>query len=153
VGGGVAATALAHITGNNWFASYYHTSTVNHTPCIPCARVFWHILVIMINFSAQQSTKIRFQDQKSKIWRRGTAPSHRGIKEGPSQSQRHIQGTCPIRPPMALDPPSCFCTIRGFEHRLHQLAVLLLQLQLDSMHSCTHDFITQPPWPYKTEPA
>ena len=33
-GGAVAATLLAHITGkwqwNEWFASYYHTSTINH---------------------------------------------------------------------------------------------------------------------------
>jgi len=101
---GVAATPLAHITSlamNGLLLIITRPpSTTMH--CIPCVWSFGHLLVIKINFSAKQSTKIRlFQIKNLKFWRRGHCPlpqrDRGGSPSNPTYSSRAL-----IRPPDLL---------------------------------------------------
>jgi len=80
-------------------------STIMH--CIPCVRSFAHLLVIKINFSAKQSTKIRlFKIKNLKFWRRrieGPLPIPHTVRV----PRFDLLTSCGAR------PPSCFWTIRA----------------------------------------
>jgi len=84
-------------------------STTMH--CIPCVRSFGYLLVIKINFSAKQSTKICLFKIKN-FGGEGTAPSHRGIEEGPIPVQRTAcMPQLDLPTSYGTRPPSCFWTI------------------------------------------
>jgi len=93
-------------------------STIMH--CIPCVRSFEHLLVIKINFSAKQSTKISlFKIKNLKFWRRGHCPlpqrDRGGSSPNPTYSARASIRTSWL--PTALDPLAVF---EQFEHWLDE---------------------------------
>ena len=91
-------------------------STTMH--CIPCVRSFEHLLVIKINFSAKQYTKIRlFKIKSLKFWRRGHCPLPQRDDRGESPPNSTYSARASIQPPDLLrrsTPYSCFWTIRAF---------------------------------------
>jgi len=84
LGGSPQPPPLAHITGNEWCASFYHTPTVKgvmHTMCVGILTSFGYEDKFQ-RLTIYKNTP--FQDQKSKILEeRGTIPSDRGIEESP----------------------------------------------------------------------
>jgi len=114
----------------------YHTSTVNHQPhhaLQSFVRLFGHLLVIKINFSAtKQSTKIRlFKIKNLKFWRRGHCPpSHSRIEEGPLPIP-HTARVPRFDLLQRSTSPSCFWTIRALDWTRTLAALLTIFFKQD----------------------
>ena len=71
--------------------------------CILCVRSFGHLLVIKINFSTKQSTKIRlFKIKYLQFWRRGHCPLPQRDDRGESPPNSTYSARASIQPPDLL---------------------------------------------------
>jgi len=110
---------------------------VNHTPCITCVWIltaFGYKKHLALN---NLQKKRLFEIKHLNFWKRGTASPQ--WEWGGSPPNATYSARASIRPPTALDPPSCFWTIRALATMSNLVPVSKLVIQVNRAWSSLYD--------------